>query len=64
MQALWEYSFKEIYMKKCPHCAEEISRNDNELVCMGELLTAGNYSMLTMTVSDWEGELWVQYQAR
>ena len=42
----------------------EISRNDNELVCVGELLTAGNYSMLTMTVSDWEGELWVQYQAR
>ena len=41
----------------------EISRNDNELVCVGELLTAGNYSMLTMTVSDWEGELWVQYQA-
>ena len=42
----------------------EISRNDNELVCVGELLTAGNYSMLTMTVSDWEGKLWIQYEAR
>ena len=42
----------------------EISRNDNRFVCMGELLTAGNYSMLTMTVSDWEGKLWIQYEAR
>jgi hypothetical protein len=44
--------------------SKEISRNDNELVCMGELLSENfNYKGLMMTASDWEGELWVQYQA-
>ena len=43
--------------------SKEISRNDNELVCMGELLTDGNYSQLQITVSNWDGEYWVQYQA-
>ena len=41
---------------------EEISRNKNELVCMGEVLTKGNYSTITITLSDWDGELFVQWQ--
>ena len=43
---------------------KEISRNNNELVCVGELLSHGNFSELQMTLSDWDGKYWVEYQAR
>ena len=41
---------------------EEITRNKTELVCMGEVLAQGNYSTITITLSDWDGELFVQWQ--
>ena len=42
---------------------EEISRNANELVCSGEVLTKGNWSIITITLSDWDGEIFLQCQA-
>ena len=44
--------------------SKEISRNNNELVCVGELLSHGNFSELEMTLSDWDGKYWVEYVAR
>ena len=41
---------------------QEISRTEKELVCMGEMATKGLYSQLTITLSDYDGELLVQYQ--
>ena len=41
---------------------EEISRNKTELVCMGEVLAKGSYSTIQITLSDWDGELFVQTQ--
>ena len=44
--------------------SKEISRNDNELICMGELLSeAVQYKGLMMTASDWDGEIYIQYKA-
>ena len=44
--------------------SKEISRNDNELICMGELLSeAVQYKGLMMTASDWDGEIYIQYEA-
>ena len=42
---------------------EEISRTKSELVCQGELLTDGNYSLIEITLSDWDGEFFIEYQA-
>ena len=42
---------------------EEISRTKSELVCQGELLTDGNFSLIEITLSDWDGEFFVEYQA-
>tara|TARA_B110000967_G_C18589171_1_gene413562 strand:- start:47 stop:517 length:471 start_codon:yes stop_codon:yes gene_type:complete len=44
---------------------EETSRTENELVCSGELLIDGNakFSILMITLSDWDGELVVEYNA-
>jgi len=42
---------------------EEISRNANELVCSGEVLTKGNWSIIMITLSDWDGEIFLQWQA-
>ena len=41
----------------------EISRNDNELVCVGELLSGGLFPQLQMTMSNWDGEYFIQYLA-
>ena len=41
---------------------EEISRNANELVCSGEVLTKGNWSIIMITLSDWDGEIFLQWQ--
>ena len=41
---------------------EEISRNANELVCSGEVLTKGNWSIITITLSDWDGDIFLEWQ--
>ena len=41
----------------------EMSRNDNELVCLGEMVSEGLFTTLMITLSDWEGDLFVEYQA-
>jgi hypothetical protein len=41
----------------------EMSRNDNELVCLGEMVSEGLFTTLMITLSDWEGDLFVKYQA-
>jgi len=44
---------------------EEISRTNEELVCSGEVLIDGNakYSILMITLSDWDGDLVVEYNS-
>ena len=44
---------------------EEISRSNDELVCTGEMLLKdnANYSMLTISLEDWDDELIVKYQS-
>ena len=41
----------------------EMSRNDNELVCLGEMVSEGLFTTLMITLSDREGDLFVEYQA-
>ena len=41
----------------------EITRNDDELVCVGELLSGGLFPQLQMTMSNWDGEYFIQYLA-
>lgn len=44
---------------------EETSRTEDELVCSGELLIDGNaqYSVLMVTLADWNGELVLEFNA-
>ena len=44
---------------------EETSRTEDELVCSGELLIDGNaqYSILMITLADWDGELVLEFNA-
>ena len=41
---------------------KEIKRNNEELVCRGEVLAKGMYETITITLSDWDGELFVQWE--
>ena len=41
---------------------KEIKRNEQELVCRGEVLAKGMYETITITLSDWDGELFVQWE--
>ena len=40
----------------------EIKRNKEELVCKGEVLTDGIYEEITITLSDWDGDLFVEWE--
>ena len=40
----------------------EIKRNKEELVCKGEALTDGIYDDITITLSDWDGDLFVHWE--
>ena len=42
---------------------QEIRRSKNELVCMGEMASMGNYETLEIKISDWDGELIIEYNA-
>jgi hypothetical protein len=39
---------------------KEIKRNNEELVCRGEVLAKGNYNTIEIKLTDWDGELFVQ----
>ena len=41
---------------------KEIKRNKQELVCEGEVLAEGMYETITITLSDWDGELFVEWE--
>ena len=41
---------------------KEIKRNNEELVCKGEVLAKGLYETITITLSDWDGDLFVQWE--
>ena len=41
---------------------KEIKRNEQELVCRGEVLAQGMYETITISLSDWDGELFVQWE--
>ena len=41
---------------------KEIKRNEQELVCRGEVLAKGMYETITITLSDWDGDLFVQWE--
>ena len=41
---------------------KEIKRNNEELVCRGEVLAKGMYETITITLSDWDGELFVEWE--
>ena len=41
---------------------KEIKRNEQELVCRGEVLAKGMYETITITLSDWDGELFVEWE--
>ena len=41
---------------------KEIKRNEQELVCRGEVLAQGMYETITITLSDWDGELFVEWE--
>lgn len=40
----------------------ETKRNKEELVCKGEALTDGIYDDITITLSNWDGDLFVNWQ--
>jgi len=40
----------------------EIKRNKEELVCRGEVLTDGIYEDITISLTDWDGDLFVQWE--
>ena len=40
----------------------EIKRNKEELVCRGEVLTDGMYDDITISLTDWDGDLFVQWE--
>ena len=40
----------------------ETKRNKEELVCKGEALTDGIYDDITITLSDWDGDLFVNLE--
>jgi hypothetical protein len=42
---------------------QEIRRSKNELVCMGEMASMGNYEILEIIISDWDGDLIIEYKA-
>jgi hypothetical protein len=42
---------------------QEISRTEKELVCMGEMVSQGTFTQLSITLADYDGNLIVQYQA-
>jgi len=42
---------------------QEIRRSKNELVCMGEMASMGNYETLEIKISDWDGDLIIEYNA-
>ena len=41
---------------------KEIKRNNEELVCRGEVLAKGNYNTIEIKLTDWDGELFVQWE--
>ena len=41
---------------------KEIKRNEQELVCRGEVLAQGMYETITITLSDWDGDLSVEWE--
>ena len=41
---------------------KEIKRNNEELVCRGEVLAQGMYETITITLSDWDGDLFVEWK--
>ena len=41
---------------------KEIKRNKQELVCRGELLAKGNYNTIEIKLSDWDGELFLEWE--
>ena len=41
---------------------KQIKRNDEELVCKGEVLAQGIYETITITLSDWDGRLFVEWE--
>ena len=41
---------------------KEIKRNEQELVCRGEVLAKGMYETITITLSDWDGDLFVEWE--
>jgi len=41
---------------------KEIKRNKQELVCRGDVLAKGNYNTIEIKLSDWDGELFVEWE--
>ena len=41
---------------------KEIKRNKQELVYRGELLAKGNYNTIEIKLSDWDGELFLEWE--
>jgi hypothetical protein len=41
---------------------KEVKRNQQELVCRGEVLAKGIYETITITLSDWDGDLFVEWE--
>tara|TARA_B100000767_G_scaffold217688_1_gene205425 strand:+ start:378 stop:767 length:390 start_codon:yes stop_codon:yes gene_type:complete len=41
---------------------KEIKRNKQELVCRGEVLAKGNYNTIEIKLSDWDGELFLEWE--
>ena len=41
---------------------KEIKRNKEELVCRGEVLAKGNYNTIEIKLSDWDGELFLEWE--
>ena len=41
---------------------KEIKRNNEELVCRGEVLAKGNYNTIEIKLSNWDGELFLEWE--
>ena len=41
---------------------KEIKRNKQELVCRGEVLAKGNYNTIEIKLSNWDGELFLEWE--
>ena len=57
----WHKTDKKI-LRRINSLIKEIKRNKEELVCRGEVLVKGNYNTIEIKLSNWDGELFLEWE--